>query len=67
MDLSEEDERLKDSFEDKYILKQKIGEGGNGFVYLCQHKTNQKTYAVKVFNFEDEHVSEFKKNFINIK
>jgi len=45
---------------------EKLGEGGNGCVYKCQHKANRKFYAVKKFKVEEEHILELKRNFINI-
>lgn len=36
-------------------------------MYRCQHKLNNKFYAVKKFRAEEEHISELKKSFIIMK
>lgn len=65
---SEDEDIFKDnSFLDKYELLEKIGEGGNGCVYKCQHKMNLKFYAAKKFCVEREHILELKKSFIIMK
>ena len=49
---SDDDPFSYDSFLEKYILLEKMGEGGNGCVFKCQHKVNKKFYAAKKFRFE---------------
>ena len=47
-DEDEEEERNKiNSFEEKYRLLDKIGEGGNATVFTCEYKHSNKIYAVK--------------------
>ena len=52
--VSDEDDLFNyNSFEEKYELLEKIGEGANGCVFKCQHKINRKIYAAKRFRVED--------------
>jgi cyclin-dependent kinase-like len=55
------------SFLEKYDLLQKIGEGANACVYKCKHKESGRLFATKKFKFEEEHILELKRNFINLK
>jgi serine/threonine protein kinase len=54
----------ENSFDEKYVLLEKMGEGANGCVYRCQHKGNSNIYAVKKFVFEKEHILELKRSFL---
>ena len=42
-----EDSKSGLPFEDFYDIGDELGEGGYAFVYRCEHKRTQKTYAVK--------------------
>ena len=37
-------------YEDKYVVKEKLGEGGNGVVYKAIQKSNNKEVAIKKFD-----------------
>ena len=55
-DEDEEEERtMTNSFDEKYHLKDMIGEGANARVCLCEHIQNGKVYAVKMVKMEEEH------------
>lgn len=55
------------TFNEKYILLEMIGEGANARVHRCEYKESKKVYAVKIISMDEEHILELKKNFINIK
>jgi len=42
-----EDSLTGQPFEDFYEIGEELGEGGYAFVYRCEHKRTQKSYAVK--------------------
>lgn len=54
-ELPSEEESIftANSFQEKYELKEKLGEGANGCVYKCMHKQSGKMYAVKKFQIEE--------------
>ena len=55
-DEDEEEERNKvNSFDEKYCLLEKVGEGGNATVSTCEYKQSGKIYAVKKVRMDEEH------------
>lgn len=56
-----------DTFNEKYLLGKKIGEGSSGVVRECLHIRRNKTYACKTIMFDDEHVPLMEKNFIDVR
>jgi serine/threonine protein kinase len=46
-DRFEEDSKTGNPFESFYDIGDELGEGGYAFVYRCEHKRTNKTYAVK--------------------
>ena len=58
--LSEDPE----SFEDKYKLVKKLGEGSNGVVHKCIHLSSGKVYAVKISRCDIEHMINIRKSYL---
>lgn len=56
-----------DTFNEKYKMGKKIGEGSSGYVHECLHLRRNKIYACKSMMFDDEHVPLLKKNFMDIR
>lgn len=52
-----------ETFQKKYRLLQKVGEGTDGVVYKCVKKRTGKVMAVKCFKVEDDHLTQLKENF----
>lgn len=44
---------LIDTFNQKYRMGKKIGEGSSGYVHECLHLKQQKIYACKSMMFDD--------------
>lgn len=64
---SEEEERFRSLFKDKYTLGEKIGEGAHGVVRHCTEKSTGRGFAVKTITLDREHILFLKKNFTDIK
>lgn len=56
-----------DTFNEKYRIGRKIGEGTSGYVHECLHLKRNKIYACKSMMFDDEHVPVLKKNFMDMR
>lgn len=56
-----------DTFNEKYQLGRKIGEGSSGVVRECLHLRRNKVYACKTMMFDDEHVPLMKKSFRDVR
>lgn len=63
----EEDRSNLNTFNEKYVLLEMIGEGANARVHRCEYRESKKVYAVKIISMDEEHILELKKNFISIK
>ena len=63
----EEEKSLVNSFDAKYRLLEKVGEGGNAMVCRCEYIKSGKVYAVKMVRMDEEHYLELKRNFLSIK
>lgn len=53
-------------FDEKYEMKERIGEGANGFVNKCIKIKSGKLFAVKSSMMDDEHIMGIKENFLSI-
>ena len=62
-----DDPLSSNSFSDRYVLEEKIGEGCNGCVYRCVCIKNGRTYAVKKQHIEEEELLQLKKSFIHMR
>lgn len=56
-----------ETFQDKYELLEKLGEGSSGVVYRCRRIKTDEIFAVKSFQFEDQHLASIRANFVNMK
>jgi hypothetical protein len=54
------------AFLEKYVEGEKIGEGSDGIVKKCYNRTNNKLYAVKCMNMEEEQIVFLRDNFVAI-
>ena len=52
----EEDKMTINTFNEKYVLEEMIGEGANARVHRCEYRPTKKKYAVKIMVMEQEHI-----------
>jgi len=48
----------------RYTILKKLGEGGMGTVYMCEHATIGKKFAVKVLSYELAHKEDLRERFL---
>lgn len=62
--IDEPDERIGELIHDRYRLIRKLGRGGMGTVYLAEHASIPKTFAVKLLNRRFASRHEFAARFL---
>src|SRR5690242_13851884 len=48
----------------RYLVEQRLGEGGMGYVYLARHKVIDKKVAIKILKSDASHVKEMTERFL---